>query len=586
MWQSILAFSLLLATVPAFPQQGGAAAPFMKPEELCRGMRGEGRTVFQGTAIEPFSAEILGVLPNALGPRQDLILARLSGGPLEEAGVIRGMSGSPVYVEGRLIGAVAYLLSPFAKTPICGITPIHQMLQVLDGGMEPAPQEQSWAPAFPRPATEAGADPELAGAELVPLATPVWLAGFTPAAARLLDERLRPFGLQVHSGPAGQAPADLQIAIEPGAALGVQLLGGDLSATAIGTATYVDGARVVAFGHPLMMAGATDLPMTGAYIHDIVPSQMVSFKLGAATRPVGAIRQDRAAAIAGLVGPAPAMLPAQVEIRLQSGKSEFHFEVLRHPELTPGLTLAALLGALESTAKLGGAATVQTRSRLGLAGGRAVEQEQVHSGPEAILEAALAAVAPLEALSRAPFAGLQVEEIRFEVELREQLETARVSALRVADPVVRPGQSFACAVTLLPYRREQVEQRVELALPPTVPPGPLTLRVGSGAASRAWESQRRPDSFQPRDAAQLLELLAQRERDDELVVELYRPEPGLTLDGRELPGLPPSARAILEQGRSAGRVGPVQGRVLLRQRLRTAYVLSGEQTLELTVRRP
>ena len=150
----------------------------------------------------------------------------------------------------------------------------------------------------------------------------------------------------------------------------------------------------------------------------------------------------------------------------------------------------------------------------------------------------------------------------------------------------KTGETLKASVTLQPYQQQVVEQQVELTLPVDLAPGPLILRVGSGAAGQAWESQRRPELLQPRDAAQLLALLGQRERDDDLIVELYRPEPGLSMEGRELPSLPPSARAVLDQERSAGRMGPIKGRVLLHQRVRTAYVLSGEQSLELNVRRP
>jgi hypothetical protein len=372
----------------------------------------------------------------------------------------------------------------------------------------------------------------------------------------------------------------------PGAALGVQLVSGDLSATSIGTLTYVDGQQVLAFGHPMMLAGATDLPMTGAYIHQVFASQYLSYKMGAATRPVGAIRQDRQPGIAGLLGPIPRMLPVSVLLRRQGEERHFHFAVLPHRDLAPGLTQAVLIQTLESAEKLDGDATMQVHAQIHLSQGRVLDQEQIYSGSRAIWAAAEELTLPLQILSLTPFSDLKPDSLSFELSLNEHISTAQVLGLRVDRPALEIGELLQASVTLQPYQQPLVQQVVDIHLPADLAPGPLVLRIGSGTASRQWESQRRPELLQPRDAAQLLALLGQQERDDDLIVELYRPEPGLTLDGRELPGLPPSARAVFDQGGSVGHVGPIKGRVLLRQRVRTAYVLAGEQSLELSVRRP
>ena len=225
-------FSLFLFALPAFPISG----EFMAADELSRGMRGVGRTVFQGTSIDSFAVEILGVVHSGLGPRQDLILARLSGGPLAETGIIKGMSGSPVYVEGRLIGAVAYGWT-FSKQPICGITPIHQMLRVMERDMGPPPagsrahfplELDADAAALVREAIPDGELPDAVSLE--PLATPVWVAGMTPLAGSILGEILRPFGLQVMAAPGGREEIGAEPLLEPGSPLGVQLISGDLSA--------------------------------------------------------------------------------------------------------------------------------------------------------------------------------------------------------------------------------------------------------------------------------------------------------------------------------------------------------------------
>ena len=503
-----------------------------------------------------------------------------------------GMSGSPVYVQGRLIGAVGYTWSS-AKKPIAGITPIHDMLAVFERGLEKPPEDYgAWAPVelderaaalLPRAVRQGAPSGRVA---LEPLGTPVWTGGLGPAATRMLEEALAPFGLRVTAGVNGGGLADQVAVFEPGAALGVQLIAGDMSATGIGTLTYVDGDRVLGFGHPMFLEGATDMPMTGAYIYLSMASRFLSFKLGAPTQPLGAVRQDRAAAIAGVIGPVPDMLPVRVSVRTDIGQDAFTCQVLHHQRLTPGLVGSVLLGIAEATSKLSGPATLQMRSTIVFADGQRLEREQMHSGSGAVFAAVVEAIQPLFLLTRNPFDAVHLEELHFEMGVSEQLERARVQALRVVRGRLEPGGTLVAEVELQPYRRPPVTERVQIALPTTLEPGPLVLRAGSGSASQAWEAERSPDVFEPRTIAQLRQLLFHQERDDDLIVELYRRESGVSMAGRELPGLPPSARTILQRENSTGYLGAIHGRVVLRQRRRTAYVLAGTQTVELTIGKP
>ena len=565
---------------------------FMGVDELRRGMRGVGRTVFQGTTVDTFGAEVLGVLHNGLGPQKDLILARLSGGPLAQTGVMLGMSGSPVYVEGRLIGAVGRTWS-FIKSPICLITPIEAMLEVMERPMTP-PEEGlgAWQSAALDPealswiTTIAGQSPTEGPAILEPLAMPVWLSGFTPGAASIMEEVLQPLGLLPVASPGGRATAEEQTALEPGATIGVLLIGGDVSAAIIGTLTHIDADRVVGFGHPAMGTGATDMPLTGGYIYDVLPNQIISSKIGVPTRVLGAIRQDRQAAIAGLLGPVPAMLPMEVAVRSPDLNRAFHFELLRHRDLTAGLARSALFRTFEAAEKLSGRATLGLRTAIELDDGQQLYTEQIYSGQGALFIAALEATQSVQMLAQSPFDGPGLASLRFEVDVREDIHAAQIIALRTAHAELEPGRPLTVKVTLQPYLRDPVELAMTLDLPPRTRPGPLVLRAGNGSARRRWEGQRQPDAFVPRNAQHLLQLLGRPGRDDDLVVELYRVEAGLSVDGRELPGLPPSARAILQRTSSSGRMGTVHGRIIQQHQIRTDYVLSGEQTLELNVVQP
>ncbi len=551
----------------------------MEPSELRRGMSGFGLTTFQGTAIDTFQVEILGVLKGSLGPRMDMILARLSGGPLAHTGLVRGMSGSPVYIDGRLIGAISYGWY-FSKDPIGGITPIAQMLDV-------ATREHS---------TQYGKvlelDEETTGrlggegvSTLAPLGMPIAVAGFSPRGRQVLRDVLDAPGIQLLDSPAGQVLHDQEVPIAPGASLAVQLIRGDYSAAAIGTLTWVGDGRFVGFGHPLFLLGATNLPATGAYIHQVIPIQTASFKLGTPTGAMGAVRQDRLPAIAGTLGEVPDMLPVRVALRA-AGDHDFRCEVLRHPELSASLVRLVLFNSLETTEKLFGDATLRMRSRIALADGRAIEREQVYSSGIALLSAVVDAVQPVGVLLNNPFAGLALDSLHFELEISETLAQARIAGLRLSPPDPKAGQRIALQATLQPYRAAPVTEHLVLELPAYLEPGPFVVRVGSGVASTSWEAARQPDAFVPRNASDLLALLERTGAANELVVELFRAAPSFTVNGRELPGLPPSALAVLSADRSAGHLGPVQGEVVLRHTLTTDYVLFGEQSLDMTLRKP
>ena len=568
---------LLLTTVSL-----AATPPAMAPDKLHRGMRGYGLTVFQGTAIDTFQVEILGVMKGALGPRMDMILARFAGGGLEHSGPVQGMSGSPIYIDDRLIGAFAYGWS-YSKDPIGGITPIAPILDVVQRLDAPLPQ--GYGQSIDLDAEYARRLGDRDAAALEPLGIPLAISGFSPLAQQVLRETFAPLGMELVDTPSSQTDAELQTPFVPGAPLAVQLIRGDRSAAFIGTLTWTDGERFAGFGHPMLQLGATDLPATGAYIHQIIPRQAISFKIGMPTRTVGALRQDRHAGIAGVLGAAPAMLPVTVAISGPGGDKTFRFEVARHRDLSAALVRAVLLTSIESTEKVFGDATLRIATRLALTDGRTLERRQMYSGQIALLVAALDAVVPLDELQKNPFAALAIDALHFDLAIGESLTSARVFALRPSTPEPAAGQRIEVRVALLPYRANVEEIAIDLDLPENLAPGPLVLRAGSGPGAEAWEAARSPDTFVPRDLDALLTLLARKAAADELVIELFRPGSGFTLDGRELPDLPPSARAVLSAERSAGRLGSVQGEVLLRRTVATNYVLAGEQSLELTVRK-
>jgi hypothetical protein len=561
-------------------------------------MKGVGKTVFQGTRIEEFDVEILGVLKN-WNAKSDLILAKLSGKPggaLARTGqVIAGMSGSPVYVEGKLIGAVAYTWS-FSKEPIAGITPIAEMLTVMRESrqeeMGSLPQQvyplASSQTAIPVPQEIALANPQvegLQGATLKPITTPLVLSGFDSAVIQRMRPQLAEWGLIPLQGGGTSAEQPDDLTFEPGSPLGVQLVGGDLSATGIGTLTYRRGDQVVAFGHRMFLSGSISFPMTGAYIHDVMPSQALSFKLGAATQVLGTIQQDRYSAVAGIVGQMPDMLPVVVRIGSVSEKEKYQFQVIRDRELCPYFTLYSLYNTILVAEKIRGDAAIEAQLCIQIEGYPDLRLQNLYSGHQAVYHTCLHLLSPLYAIVQNPFKKVRIEDVRFDIEVQERIRSAWINGVRVDKKTVRPGEEVQATVALEQYLGQRFFRKIPLKIPEDVPEGKILLWVGDARTYRAWEEKRAPDKYRPKNLTHLLQILNSEEKNNTLIVQLFRPEKGLTVEAREMPSLPASILAIMESSKQTGQIGSVTGTVIVKKEVGTDFVLSGSYSVPLEVSR-
>ncbi len=346
-WKSVCGLSLLywtlaacgLAQVGAMPSEAPVGAAVFPLSEVHQGLRGVAYTVFEGVRPEPMAVEILGVLKDALGPGRDLILGRLSGTKPEYTGVVAGMSGSPVYVDGRLLGALSYRIGQFSKEPIAGITPIEQMMEVRDG--------------TGREAAAAGGEARAAGQTgMEAMETPLVFGGYSPEVVERFGDRFRAVGLTPVAGLGGRDRKAVQTEpLVPGSAVSAVMVEGDLSMTGTCTVTYVDPTRLLACGHPITQFGPVEMPMTKAEVVATLPSPLNAFKIVNATETVGSFTEDRASAILGRFGQTARMIPVSVEVRgagLAAGKV-FHFSVLDHRELTPQAMLVSVYQTLQGT---------------------------------------------------------------------------------------------------------------------------------------------------------------------------------------------------------------------------------------------
>jgi hypothetical protein len=426
-------------------------------------LTGFGKSVFAGTKIERFDVEVIDVLP-AFMPKQDLILVRCRHPHLERGGIIAGMSGSPVYIEGKVIGAVAYGWQ-FSKEPLAGVTPIHSMLAELERPRE----KQARAVAPSRPEAEPAQR----------VRTPLLASGMGARALAALEADLAPWGfMPLQAGGAGADDGGVEL--EPGSALGVQLMSGDANLTATGTVTYRDGEKILAFGHPFYNAGEISLPMTTAVVHVVMPSLARPFKLASPGREVGSLVQDRTACVAGRLGPETARIPLEVSIRSASGKAaeRYRFRVVHHELMTPALVRSAVFNAVDAyepgmeTNTLAASTTIRLRG-VGPVVVRNTYANQGQTFNAAILRA-------FDALFTNPFERPVIEGVEVDLVVRHEERVAEIRNAWLDEDEVEAGQPARLNVALrVRHGRDEV-RRLEIPVPRGVHGRELTVRVAGG----------------------------------------------------------------------------------------------------------
>ncbi len=560
-----------LAATPRIP----ASATF-PVSELKQGMTGVGYTVFAGTTIDTFSVTILGVL-HSYRPGFDLIMARASSPIVDKTGIIAGMSGSPVYINGRLIGAVSYTWS-FLKEPMAGITPIDQMLSLLpvEGARLPDVEDTFGKLGAPDGAGDAGA--------AKPIATPISLAGFTSEALRYLEPWLSERGFVASPGGANE-PGEPCDSLRPGSAVGVQLIRGDWSAAAIGTVTYRDKDRILAFGHPFLAMGWMELPLTGATIHTIMSSQQISNKIGSPTNTCGTVIADRSTGIAGVVGPGPSMIPVSVSIVGSGGRAkQYHFEVARSRYLTPALVSATVVNSISEALYDAGVTTVRYDYSLYMNGGaRTIRHEDVILSTAPVSGVGETVGQSLTLLLGDRFRPSRLDSTRVNVRVEEGIDEAALIGIRVSPASVAAGDSIDVDLSLRRSSKLIETRRVRIRIPPSAPQGDLTVRVCDAAETDRWETQRAPELFQPETFDQLANLIESERSADRIYVQLYRAAGGAIVGGREISQAPSSVLQVLGSSPKSGESATTKGATLAEIALPLGHVVRGCETATVSV---
>jgi hypothetical protein len=593
-----IAAAVLSASIPQAP-------PFFPIDQVKPGLVGVGRTVFAGDTLEDFKVHIIGVIQNVIGPRRDLILAKLEGGPLATTGVIQGMSGSPVYIDGRLVGALSYSLGSFPREPIAGITPIAEMLAAVDS-TSPRPSGSGLALEWPATTEQvfaqlnriaarasgafrpSGSDLQIVGppalANLVPTLRPIGaamvLGGFDPS----VDHDLRG-ALGVTTG-AGQAPPRTEAAnaagpLRPGDPVGLSLIRGDLEMGATGTVTHVDGARVYAFGHPFLNLGTTTFAMTRSHVYTVLPSLETSIKIASLGPVIGTVSQDRMAAIGGALGQGPREL--EVNLSLRSDRADtrrFKFAVVHDQLLTPLFTYVALVNSLIAYERQTGAMSVAASATVSFGNGEEIKVDDFFSGDTALTAAGAAIVGPIGAAATNEFRTVLPDRIDIEVRASERQEIATIERVWLDTTRPRFGATHQLQVQVRNYRGTTETLTMPVVMP-AQGQGPLTLLVCDAATLTGLE-QRELRPAKPASWSSLVSQLGSVRRNNRLYVRQIAPGPGTVVGGETLPGLPGTVRSVLDAD-AAGAATSIARTVVGAWEQRLDRFVRGSRELTLTL---
>lgn len=577
--------------------------------ELKEGMRGTARTVFHGTEPEEFNVEILGVIPNWIGPKQDLIVGRLSGANAERTSVFAGMSGSPVYINGRLVGAISYSF-PFSKEPICGITSFEQMLFAVEqsGAVVAASSEpkafsfkellaNTWRPDLANRTATRGplssgfsSDSRLmaiAGQTFRPIATPITFSGVSQETLDLFAPELIGAGLlpvAASGGSSSIAPLKKvdESTLVGGDSVVVHLARGDISIAAAGTVTNRDGDKIYAFGHTFFGLGTANLPMSESHVVTVVPNVNNSFKLAVADATVGSMTQDRATGIFGKLGESPKMLPVKISLTTSRGRNvEVNFDSAFDDILTPLIVNAGVYNTLTANERGLGDSTIEFNGEIRVKGEEPVRIKRRFTGGQASLFAASATAIPLGALLRAGFDGMEITDVTVNMTVVDGSKTASIERISIDRTQVRAGETIEVQAFARTDSGKILVQKIPVTIPADTAAGPLSITVGDG---NAVQQNAAAQQFVPKNTAELIRTINRMKRPDRLYAIVFRNSSGAIVGVSEMPNLPPSVLATLNNDRTAGGSKIfVQTVVSEQEILPGENVISGQQTLSFEV---
>ncbi len=583
---------------------------FFALDDLRPGMKGTASTVFSGTEPEQFGVEILGVIPGFPAPRQSAIIARLTGANVEKTGVFAGMSGSPVYIENKLVGAIAFSF-PFSKEPIAGITPIQQMIDIFEKGSagqtrrhkEPRAisfaqlASTEWKATLPKQAvgstsllasvSEGSRLIPLMGQQMVPIATPVVFGGVSQESLALFAPQLMANGLYPVSGVGGSAGMTplaraTDKTLTPGTSVSVQLVRGDYSIAAAGTVTFRDNDRIYAFGHPFLSLGASDMPMSETAVVTVISNLNNSFKLSVPGAMMGSISQDRASGVFGQLGHAPKMIPVKINLHTSRDRSEtYAYEIANDSFLTPLLLNITVFNTITSSERSVGDSTITIKGAINVKGQEPIAVDHRFSSGNSPILAAGSVAGPISSLLASGFDDVQIEGVTLDISSTDTKYAGTLERIALSKTEAHRGEKIEIQAYVRTESGKQFVQRIPVQIPEDATPGQLLVFVGDGGALQEGSAAR---VFVPQDLTQLVSTINKVKKSDRLYVKLFRITPGAVIGTSELPNLPPSVVATLNSDRNSGGYTPTVLSAVYEMELPPAeFVISGQQLIGLDI---
>jgi hypothetical protein len=579
------------------------SVPILPLNQIKVGMKGKGRSVFEGNKIEEFDVEIIGVLKN-VEPKRSLILAKLQGGILENTGVIAGMSGSPVYVDGKIIGAIAYSMGTFVKEPIAGITPIADMISISEERIK-GPSFSSQVPIKKHLTLDELVELNKKlflsksmffseGKTLMPLSIPLVFSGFSSYAFKQSRSFFSDMGFDpVQSALSGQSIEEIpppDLTLKEGGPVAIQLVSGDLDMSAVGTVTYIDGSKVLAFGHPLYNLGAVDYAMTKAKVITVVPSLMSSFKLTVSEGLVGKFTQDRVSGLLGELGKVPRMIPVNVKIMNSSGEIKDHkINIVDDKILTPFLLNISLGSILTSEERAVGDLSLGLQGNIYLENGSSIRLEDLYSGQydNSVLSLSSLLAGVVYFLTNNEFEELGIHRIDLRVQAFEEVRFSYLEKVWLDKYEVSPGESINVKIDYRTVRGESRREEGNIQVPNMPAGSELQLIVGDAASiARIEMRQYRVTTFVPRSLNQLVRMLSSLRKNNRIYIKIMASKPGIFLKGEEMSNLPPSVKSMFASPRAASS-SPIElnRSTLMEYQLPIPYVFRGEAVIPVKIKK-
>jgi hypothetical protein len=562
--------------------------------EVHPGMRGVAYTVFEGVKPEAMDVEVLGLLRNTNGPKGDIILVRLHGAKVEYTGVVAGMSGSPVYFDGKLAGALAFRIGEFSKEPIAGVTPIQEMFEIseLDGsrpdsspslaGRQPGANPTSG----PGLALDAAAPAGYANL-LQPIAAPLVFNGFSEETLRRYGPQFASAGVVPVMGVGSVSGAKQPEPLEPGSSVSAVLVRGDMDISATCTVTYVDAERLLACGHPISQFGQVRMPMYKAQVLATLPSPANAFKIVNVTEPVGVFVQDRHTGVLGRFGEEAGMIPVTLTIRGAAQPKQFHYEVLNNARLTPEAMTATVFQALQGVNEYGEDVTYTLQGRIQVGGFPVVNLQNMFAPADGgNPSAAVAASAVGERFNRIydnPYARPDIQGVELDFDVVTERRAARLETCRTDRTEVRPGDNILVEAVLRPYRGERMVRQIPIKIPSSTPQGMLRILVSDGDT---LDRMRRAGAAPGRklDLSSTIALLNEEHPNTRLYVSLLEQSPQATVEDKVMPALPLSILNVMEGMRGAQDMVVENQSAVNEASAAVDYVVSGAQVIALKVK--